>query len=159
MFRALVRYERCSVCSSMPLPSKTRCLMHLEYQRLASKKSRLANPLFNDLRRERYRTDEAFRERLKQNRKKDPVRDRRGNLRRHGMTVGQWETLYLFQGQRCALCFSDKPGGRGNLHVDHDHRSGGIRGLLCHWCNTALPRIEIDGWAERAVAYVGVTFI
>jgi Recombination endonuclease VII len=38
--------------------------------------------------------------------------------------------LYRLQNGRCAVCPSTE-----NLHVDHDHATGLVRGLLCRSCN------------------------
>lgn len=41
----------------------------------------------------------------------------------------------------CGICGSAKVGCSkryGNFHVDHDHRTGRIRGLLCQGCNVGL---------------------
>jgi hypothetical protein len=42
----------------------------------------------------------------------------------------------------CEVCGSDQPiKGRMRLHVDHNHDTGKIRGLLCHKCNIALGNV------------------
>jgi hypothetical protein len=41
--------------------------------------------------------------------------------------------MALQQGNACALCGQGKP-----EHVDHDHVSGRVRGILCFGCNRAL---------------------
>ena len=46
------------------------------------------------------------------------------------------------QGGRCALCNTNRPGGRGTWSVDHDHKNGEIRGLLCLRCNIGLGYFE-----------------
>lgn len=60
---------------------------------------------------------------------------------RYGITREQWELLFERQGRRCAICRTDTPGGRGKRrgwHVDHDHGTGQVRGLLCYGCNGGL---------------------
>lgn len=42
----------------------------------------------------------------------------------------------------CAICSCEKPGGIGTWHVDHDHKTGEIRGLLCSYCNLGLGYFE-----------------
>lgn len=60
----------------------------------------------------------------------------------YGMTLDDYENMKASQGGKCAICQRDKPGGRGDFHVDHDHGTGAVRGLLCVKCNMAL------GWFE-----------
>lgn len=55
----------------------------------------------------------------------------------HGLDVESYARLVEAQNRRCAGC------GRGLLlseetHVDHDHVTGKIRGILCSNCNRAL---------------------
>lgn len=59
------------------------------------------------------------------------------------------------QGGGCAICGA-KPKTR-RLHVDHDHASGAVRGLLCHRCNRALPTWVTERWLFKAAAYIGRT--
>lgn len=40
------------------------------------------------------------------------------------------------QGGGCAIC--RKPPKKLRLHIDHDHVSGKVRGLLCARCNSAI---------------------
>ena len=46
------------------------------------------------------------------------------------------------QGNVCAICGIDKPGGRGQFHADHDHSTSKPRGVLCHNCNVALGNFK-----------------
>ena len=46
------------------------------------------------------------------------------------------------QGKVCAICGSDKAGGRGEFHADHDHKNKQPRGVLCHNCNIALGNFQ-----------------
>jgi hypothetical protein len=49
------------------------------------------------------------------------------------------QRLFDDQGGKCAICGSLDGGGRhGKFHVDHDPITKGVRGLLCHNCNTTL---------------------
>jgi hypothetical protein len=77
----------------------------------------------------------------------DPVRasylSRQHWLRQYGLTVEQWEDMWTSQGGRCAICSDPLERGR-NTHLDHDHRQGRIRGLLCRDCNRALGLFRDD---------------
>jgi hypothetical protein len=58
------------------------------------------------------------------------------------------------QGGGCAIC-ERPPRPDISLHVDHDHVSGAVRGLLCFRCNNALGDLGDDlQHLERAVAYL-----
>ena len=41
------------------------------------------------------------------------------------------------QNGKCAICFSELKNGF-LVHIDHDHKTGIVRGVLCRWCNTGL---------------------
>ncbi|MDF3280889.1 endonuclease VII domain-containing protein [Gordonia sp. N1V] len=57
----------------------------------------------------------------------------------YGLLPGEYERLYLAQGGRCYAC-RRATGKTRRLSVDHDHRTGEVRGLLCRPCNTLLGR-------------------
>lgn len=77
---------------------------------------------------------------------------RRSNVRRRldtqlrykfGITLEQYETMVAAQEGRCAICKKlPQPGRR--LAVDHDHRTGRIRKLLCNICNRYLGYVNED---------------
>jgi hypothetical protein len=98
-------------------------------------------------------------ERLKASR--DRNRERRNRKMREihlrnkfGLTPDQYGVILADQGGACALC--KKPPTLGiSLHVDHDHRTGEIRGLLCMRCNNALGLFrENSDLLRRAARYV-----
>jgi hypothetical protein len=68
-------------------------------------------------------------------------------------SVADYEALFDAQGRVCAIC-ERLPGGL-NLRVDHDHRTGAVRGLLCDYCNRRLMVIRNTiRIFSRAVAYL-----
>lgn len=68
--------------------------------------------------------------------------------RAHGITSEQAAAMLGSQGYRCAICETDAPGkrrsGEDNWHIDHDHKSGAVRGLLCSTCNYLLGMAKDD---------------
>lgn len=66
--------------------------------------------------------------------------------RTYGMTLEQYNRLLHEQLSRCAICGSDNPKSFKNVsfHVDHDHITGKVRGLLCSNCNMALGLLKDD---------------
>ena len=60
----------------------------------------------------------------------------------YGMSSEEFTGLVSAQNGRCAICF-EIPTGIG-FHVDHCHRTGRIRGLLCRGCNLALGNMKDD---------------
>jgi hypothetical protein len=110
--------------------------------------------------------------------RKSPVppgeRARRKNIRRYGLTHGQYDRLFAEQGGRCALCGEPETrihhasGTIQALSIDHDHsccpgkESCGkcVRGLLCNRCNVALGQYEylrtipnLDEYLKRRLRY------
>lgn len=87
---------------------------------------------------------------------KSYTRKMKADLKRHyKITLEYFYELLAKQNGRCALCLTDKPGGRGRWHVDHCHLTGKIRGLLCHKCNVGLGHFD-DNLAllEKAATYL-----
>ena len=97
---------------------------------------------------------------------KEARRDRMRALqlwREYRMTPEQFRALVEFQAGRCAVCLrilpidrlSESRRGRSPIHVDHDHISGEIRGILCYACNQGLGLYEdAPDRLRRAAAYL-----
>lgn len=76
---------------------------------------------------------------------KNPERARnRGLKKRYGITLTEFDSLLASQGHKCAMCGTSEPGGMGTFHVDHCHRTGKIRALLCTKCNVGLGALGDD---------------
>lgn len=73
---------------------------------------------------------------------------------RYGLTKEQYEALYEAQGGVCYIC-RRATGRRRKLAVDHDHKTGYVRGLLCSPCNNILAHLRDDvDSARRVTAYL-----
>lgn len=59
-----------------------------------------------------------------------------------GMDRRTYDKMVEEQGGVCAICKCPDP--RNQLCIDHNHRTGDIRGLLCHRCNRGLGIIRDD---------------
>lgn len=70
--------------------------------------------------------------------------------RRYGISLGTYEEMFEAQSGLCKVCGKKSHGKR--LAVDHDHKTGEIRALLCHSCNTAVGYMEDDSELLRALA-------
>lgn len=68
------------------------------------------------------------------------------------VTLDQYERLLAAQGGHCALCPNGPKTRR--LHVDHEHSTGRVRGLLCHRCNRVLPTWITAGWLCAVLTYL-----
>lgn len=79
------------------------------------------------------------------------VQGRQGHLKRqYGITEAERDGLIASQGGVCCICLSALP-----EHVDHCHKTGRVRGVLCFSCNAALGQFKDRPDAiRRAAAYV-----
>ena len=75
----------------------------------------------------------------------DPDKNHNRHLKRtYGITLEDYNKLLDAQGGVCAICGEYRDNKRfRRMHVDHDHRTGKVRGVLCYQCNQNL------GWYER----------
>jgi len=76
-------------------------------------------------------------------------------LRTYGITEKQYNDLLKKQGRACAVCRNPVLEGDRNLAVDHNHKTGEIRGLLCFRCNhTVVGRHTDADLLESAANYL-----
>lgn len=72
------------------------------------------------------------------------ARSRAGHLKRkYGLTLDQYDEMLADQGGGCGIC-GRPPSDTISLHIDHDHETGRIRGLLCFRCNNSLGDLDDD---------------
>ena len=69
------------------------------------------------------------------------LRNRKQTVAIYGLTLEDYDAIVSEQNGVCAIC-SRKP--KGNLHIDHDHKTNEIRGLLCGKCNRAIGLLNDD---------------
>lgn len=125
----------------------------------------------NKRRRERYRDEPAYRKaKLKANRANYKINGKAHKVRkqtrysperakdialrsRYGMTLVEFYALLDSQGGVCAICKKHKLDKiRMNLCVDHDHKTGRVRGILCFQCNKGLGHFNDSPNDLRAAA-------
>ena len=72
--------------------------------------------------------------------------------REYGLTEEEYNNMVLSQNNMCAIC--NKPSDR-TLHIDHDHVTGKVRGLLCFNCNLGIGLLQEDLVVlNRAIEYL-----
>ena len=72
--------------------------------------------------------------------------------RLYGLNEEEYNNMILSQNNLCAIC--NKPSDK-TLHIDHDHVTGRVRGLLCSNCNLGIGLLEEDLVVlNRAIEYL-----
>jgi hypothetical protein len=80
------------------------------------------------------------------------------------ISIEEYNNLWQKQNGVCALCGNPETVMYSNgkitklraLAVDHDHKTGRIRGLLCHFCNVGLGHFKDDkNLLLKAIEYIG----
>lgn len=67
--------------------------------------------------------------------------------RAYGISLQQKILLLKSQGNRCGICRKDTPnGGKKLWHIDHCHKTGQVRGILCHTCNAGGGQFNDNSW-------------
>lgn len=70
-------------------------------------------------------------------------------IRNYGVDKQMWDAMYFEQDGKCLICLDQEA-----KVVDHCHKTGRVRGLLCQGCNAHLGWMEMSGALERALDYV-----
>lgn len=75
------------------------------------------------------------------------------------MSIADYNDLYKKQNGRCAICPRELPEGFSkHIHIDHNHETGVVRGLLCGTCNLMLGHAKDDiETLLKAVEYLKLT--
>lgn len=66
-------------------------------------------------------------------------------VRKYGVDEETVQEMLRQQGGGCAICGRKQPNGNSNVfHVDHDHTTGQVRGILCSSCNIGIGSLGDD---------------
>lgn len=83
---------------------------------------------------------------------------------KYGICQAQWDRIYDKQGGKCPICGQKlrKPGnkdGKPASAVDHDHKTGRVRGIVDYYCNRRIiGRYRDTTRLKRLVEYLDSTF-
>ncbi len=107
-----------------------------------------------------HSTSEGRSRYMKEYTTKFPDRVRNSQLvKNFGIDLNDYIRMAVVQENKCAICGQPETQERGGkvkaLAVDHDHKTGAVRGLLCSDCNTALGKFRDDqSVLTSAIAYL-----
>ena len=65
-------------------------------------------------------------------------KNRRNTLKKYGILPEDYDQMYIEQEGKCAVCGTHQSSMKKKLVVDHCHKTGKVRGLLCNHCNSLL---------------------
>ena len=75
--------------------------------------------------------------------------------KRYNITIEEYNELIILQEAKCKICGTKDAGATENFAVDHDHKTGHVRGLLCMSCNIALGLMKDNvDILEAAIVYL-----
>ena len=68
----------------------------------------------------------------------------KGLMKNYGITLIDYNRMLAEQKDCCYICKSHKNNFNKRLHVDHNHKTGKVRALLCHYCNATIGNAKED---------------
>jgi hypothetical protein len=99
---------------------------------------------------------ECDKERVKKRHEENPERTRNNDLKRnYGITLDEHTQMFNDQKGVCAICKGEGDGKWKKLCVDHDHKTGKVRQLLCRNCNMILGQVgDNTNLLEEMIKYL-----
>ena len=99
-----------------------------------------------------YRKDYYYK-----HKEKEKVKMKKYRLKKqYELTISDFNNLLLAQNMRCAICNQPLDLQNPNkVHIDHDHKTGKVRGVLCRDCNLAIGYLKDNPeYTKRATEYL-----
>lgn len=90
---------------------------------------------------------------LNRNNQRKPRRISYQLQRRYGITLEDFNKMVSEQGGVCAIC-GNLPKSTKGFHVDHNHVTRKVRGVLCASCNRSVAALDNKEWLVKAEAYL-----
>jgi hypothetical protein len=86
----------------------------------------------------------------------DPERTRGKWLKdAYGISLETYNEMLEQQNHKCAICNQDETRFHKKLVVDHDHKTGKVRQLLCNMCNHGIGNFKDDvSLMASAIQYI-----
>ena len=78
---------------------------------------------------------------------------------KYGLDIKEYDRMFKKQDGKCAICKKPETRKRKDrvlrLAVDHNHRTGNVRGLLCHKCNAGIGNLnDSSELLKNAIRYL-----
>lgn len=84
-----------------------------------------------------------------------PDQAARNRFKSYSIVDADYLTLLERQEHRCGICRRPLAAlAPGEIHIDHCHKTGRVRGILCKRCNTGLYLFEDEALRNNAITYV-----
>ena len=87
-------------------------------------------------------------------RNKDHIKEYNLN-RDYGLSTVSRLALLERQGNQCASCHRQTPAHKNGWFIDHNHKTGKVRGIICCRCNSALAVLENIQLMTELQEYLG----
>ena len=147
-----MRYRICTKCGDK-LPA-TREYFYSDYRtkdRLQARCKTCHNKMTSQYYQNNIERIRAYKRKYK-NKHKNRYKNQR-LIRNYGITLEKYKQMFEQQNGKCAICNLKR-----KLHVDHDHATEKVRGLLCTSCNNGLGRFkDSPQFLKRAIKYLEET--
>jgi CRISPR/Cas system-associated protein Cas10 (large subunit of type III CRISPR-Cas system) len=80
---------------------------------------------------------------------------RRKLRKKYNSDIDDFDRMLAEQNHRCKICGEQLIKGR-QCHLDHNHRTGKVRGILCRTCNLGVGMFkDSPGLLKKAIIYLG----
>lgn len=120
---------------------------YFEENREAFRRTPEQQAAYNATRRARYAASDDVRTAAKAMAKAwqdaNPEKRKAQRLRTYRMTIAEYDAMLMAQNSACAICgHTDQSDPKMFPHVDHCHKTGKNRGILCSQCNFGIGKFK-----------------
>jgi hypothetical protein len=120
------------------------------YLKNKEERRKIAKEYYHSHKEQRHAYNKEWRKRNPSYKQRNPEKDvmvkrwRKSNLKKFGLDIEKYNAILEQQDYKCAICGIEINKLKRNLAIDHDHKTGKVRGLLCFRCNVTLGRFDDD---------------